>query len=258
MTMLQIGIVVPTLGTRPEFLEQCLRSIRQSGDCWIALVVPNAIDISRFEEMGLCNQRVDDPKKGLAMAINAGIMSLPSEIEFVNWLGDDDLLEPASLNYMARLLHDKQADFAWGKCRYISGDGQTIGMNRSGTWAKWLIRVGPNLIPQPGSLFTRRAFNAEGCLTDNYGWAFDQELFTKFVRSYRTLYVPKIVASFRWHSGSLSAGARNGSVRESSQIRIANMPTIVRPISRLWEPMICWVISLAGQVVTIRANKTKS
>jgi len=250
----RIGIVVPTLGTRPEFLENCLRSIRQSGDCWISLVVPSGVQLADLQGRGLIDQRVDDPMKGLAIAINTGISSFPPEIELVNWLGDDDLLELGSIERMASVLETKRVDFVWGKCRYISEKGEQLGINRSGRWAKWLIRVGPNLIPQPGSLFTRSAFNEVGCLDPTFGWAFDQDLFTKFIRRYRTKYVPEIAASFRWHSGSLSAGTRGGSVEESSQIRVNNLPSIVRPISKMWESPMRWLISRAGQLVSKRAH----
>lgn len=69
------GIVVPTLGTRSKYLELCLRSIREAGDAYICIVAPDSVDLSRYLDLGLVDQRVSDPGTGLARAIDAGLRS---------------------------------------------------------------------------------------------------------------------------------------------------------------------------------------
>lgn len=152
------------------------------------------------------------------------------------------------------VLATRRLDFAWGGCRYIDEHGQQVWVNKSGRWAALLIRCGPNLIPQPGALFSRSAFDAVGGLDTRFGWAFDQDLFTKFVRSYRTGHVRSIVSSFRWHGGSLSAGSRTGSVRESSLIRVENLPPVLRPLSPLWEVPVRQAIKFAGRRMNRRTG----
>ena len=88
-----VAVVVPTLGQRPDYLIECLRSIRAAGNGLICIVAPNSADLSEAESLDLIDQRVDDPKMGLPAAINFGFKSLPSKIKFITWLGDDDLLE---------------------------------------------------------------------------------------------------------------------------------------------------------------------
>jgi 2-phospho-L-lactate guanylyltransferase (CobY/MobA/RfbA family) len=44
------------------------------------------------------DQFVVDPGSGLPEAINKGLAELPLEIEYINWLGDDDLLKPESIS----------------------------------------------------------------------------------------------------------------------------------------------------------------
>ena len=97
MTGSRILIVVPTLGRRPEMLEQCLESIRrQDVPTDIVIVGPPDSelirDAARRFEASLC----DDPG-GLAAAINQGVSSYTGDADFINWLGDDDVLEPESL-----------------------------------------------------------------------------------------------------------------------------------------------------------------
>lgn len=251
MKTTDVGIVVPTLGNRTEYLEETLLSIRNSGEAHICVVAPVSCDFSNFVTRGLIDSRVDDPGTGLALAIHAGIVSFDSSIKFVTWIGDDDVLEPKSLNVVAEILRRGDSHFVWGRCRYIDSDGQQIWMNKSGRWAMALMRFGPNLVPQPGSMFSRQAYNEVGGLDPQYGWAFDQDLFTKFERNYPVRYVPQVLASFRWHQGSLSAGSRDGSITESSQIRVANLPRILRVISPLWETPVRFAIAFAGR----RMNK---
>ena len=247
MTDAKVGIVVPTLGTRSEFLHQSLQSIRSSGDAHICVVCPASIDLSEYVTAGLIDSQVDDPGLGLANAINVGVNSLPGDISMASWIGDDDLLEPGMLGITSELMSKSKIDFVWGQCRYIDSKNKQLWVNRSGRWAKYLIRFGPNLIPQPGSLFSRKSFDELGGLSMEFSWAFDQEFFTRLLKEFPSTYIPEVVSSFRWHEGSLSAGARAGSVRESSIIRVRHMPVFLRPLSRLWEPMVCRSIMYAGQ-----------
>ena len=95
--MKEVGIVVPTLGTRGEYLATCLQSLKESNVGYVCIVFPSNIDISKFIEDGLVNQKVDDPGRGLAAAINAGVNSLPQSISIINWLGDDDYINSNSI-----------------------------------------------------------------------------------------------------------------------------------------------------------------
>ena len=83
---------MPTLGSRSQFLIECLQSIRAAGDAYVLVIAPTAADLSQVESLGLIDARVEDPGNGLPAAINFGIHSLPKDIEYINWLGDDDKL----------------------------------------------------------------------------------------------------------------------------------------------------------------------
>ena len=246
-----IGIVVPTLGTRPGYLRETLSSIRAAGSAHISVVCPGKTDLRALVNEGLVDSIVEDPGTGLAAAINAGINHLPRECVNVSWLGDDDLLEPNTMDELRRSLEMRGTVFVWGRCRYIDSDGNQIFVNRSGQWALFLMRIGPNLLPQPGSLFRRDAFEQIGGLDTRWGWAFDQDLFVRLSSLGRGRFVPMVVSSFRWHAGSLSAGSREGSVRESSLIRLGNYPAPLRPVGRMWEVVVRRAVSYAG----IRMNK---
>lgn len=254
MSLGSVGIVVPTLGRRTEYLFDCIRSIRNAGDAHVSLVAPAGLEDSLRSELPGFDSFIIDPGGGPSAAINAGIRSLPPTVEYASWLGDDDLLEEDSLTETRARLVSDNAVFVWGMCRYIDSRGRQIFVNRSGPWALKLAAYGPNLVPQPGSLFLRSAFAHLGGLDEGLGWAFDQDLFARLATVGRCTYMPRIVANFRWHPDSLSAGARSGSVSEASLVRRRYYGRRFRPFIPVWEPAVRQANSLAGKVANARAN----
>ena len=248
------AVVVPTLGHRPDYLFESLSSIRAAGESLICIVAPSSADLSEIESAGLIDTRVDDPKTGLPAAINHGFKSLSSNIKFITWLGDDDLLEPSSITKTSALMRkDKAASAVFGQCHYIDPSGVRILTNTSGKWAVPLISFGPDLIPQPGSLMRRSAFDAFGGLRTDLGWAFDVDLFINLKKQGKVRYLKEPLASFRWHPESLSVGQRDGSVREASQVRVEYLPKVLRKVSVLWEPPLRWATLKAGAALNNRA-----
>jgi GT2 family glycosyltransferase len=231
-----VGIVVPTLGTRPDLLKECLSSIRAAGEAYVLVVAPESADLFEAESLGLIDFRVEDPKKGLPAAINFGIQNLPQNIEFFNWLGDDDKLIDGTLGIALEILRsDQKASYVFGGCNYIDINGRKLATNYSGNWARLLLRIGPDLIPQPGALIRRSSFEQIGGLDTRYGWAFDLEMFIQLSKIGKGRYAGRVLSEFRWHEGSLTVGARDGSSREARAIRKAHLPDLLKPFALFWE-----------------------
>jgi GT2 family glycosyltransferase len=250
-----VGIVVPTLGTRTDYLRQCLTSIRAAGGSLIHIVAPSSVDFASVIESDLFDAVVDDPGLGLAAAIDAGLRSFPDSVVYVNWLGDDDELVSGSLHRTVSVLEDdSRIALVYGGCEYIDGAGKRLWVNNSGKYAKHLMRFGPQLIPQPGALFRRNAYEQIGGLDRRYKWAFDLDLLIRLTRVGRLHFLPTTLGRFRWHEGSLSVGGRQGSVREASEIRIAALPAVVRIFAALWEKPIRWAVMRAGERLTLRSD----
>ena len=252
----RVGIVVPTLGKRPEYLTQCLKSIRAAGRAHILLVAPAEFNSDQLLESGLIDSGVDDPRAGVSEAINLGIRSLPAGVEFVNWLGDDDLLSKDTLAYSEQaLVQDPKTVMVFGACDYINSEGKQVWTNKSGAWAVPLLRFGPDLIPQPGALFRRASFDGAGGLSAEFDWAFDFDLFIRFSKMGRLKYLDRTLASFRWHPESLSVEHRRMSVAEASAVRVLHLAKVLRPISSLWEFPVKQATLWAGTRVTQKARK---
>jgi GT2 family glycosyltransferase len=240
-----VGIVIPTLGTRADYLSQAVTSIRKatSKAVYILIVAPNGVSIPENVEV---DDVVTDPGQGLAAAINHGMRSLPESVKYVNWLGDDDLLEPSAIDKATAALDGSSAPFVYGGCRYIDGAGRLLFVNRSGRWAVRLMKFGPQLIPQPGAMFRRNVFTESGGLDEQYKWAFDLDIFIRMSRQAHPVFIPHTLASFRWHDDSLSVGGRRGSVNEASAIRRCNLHPALRPFAFIWEPLVRQLILRAG------------
>ena len=256
----RVGIVVPTLGKRPDYLEKCLRSIRSAGDAHILLVGPSTLDTVRLQSDSLIDSFVLDAGGGLASAINQGINALPPSVQYVNWLGDDDILKPDSLITSSEVLDSKSnVVMTFGSCEYINDQGLVVWINHSGQWAVPLLRFGPDLIPQPGGLFRRSAFEAVGGLNSEFGWAFDFDLFIRLSKLGKLQYISQTMAQFRWHPESLSVEHRKHSVADASKVRISHLPSWLRPVSFIWEYPVRQATLIAGKRVSAKAqSKAKS
>ena len=251
----RIGIVIPTLGERPSFILECIKSVRAAGESRIAIVAPNDIR-ERLSGLGVSPDIfVDDPGRGAAAAINAGVKAFAADVTSVGWIGDDDLLAQDSFGSVnAKLAQGFCA--AYGQCQYIDSEGNELFVNKSGNFAKVLMRFGPNLVPQPGSLVLRSAWEEVGGLDESLKWTFDLDLFLKLQAHGKVSFVPQVVASFRWHDGSLTAGSRKGSVKEASKVRQRHMPQLLRLVSKIWEPVVQRIILQAGSRVTKRISRS--
>ena len=156
-------------------------------------------------------------------------------------------MTPGSLKATVKALEDNpQASMAFGGCQYIDPAGNNIFLNSSGTWAVPLLRFGPQLIPQPGSLFNRAAYEKAGGLSSKYSMAFDFDLFIKLSKLWKIIFISQTVASFRWYPGSLSVSRRWLSVTKTSKVRVSRLPGILRPVAWVWEWPVTWATYFAG------------
>ncbi|CAN5520200.1 hypothetical protein BH10ACT7_BH10ACT7_11210 [soil metagenome] len=249
------AVVVPTLGQRPEYLEQSLASIRAAGESYILMVAPASFDATDLITRGLIDAKVDETGRSLPAAIEQGFAALPPEVEYMAWLGDDDLLKPGALTVTSEFLEGHPKTSAvYGACEYIDENNNRVWINKSGPWAAPLLRVGPDLIPQPGSLFRRSSYLKTNGLRTDLGWAFDMDIFLQLAKVGRLSYIRKTLAAFRWHTESLSVAQREKSVAEASKVRKEYLPAWVRPISGLWEGPVRWITFRAGDVVIKEAK----
>ena len=260
----RIGIVVPTIFSRPQYLPLAIKTIRDSGDCFLLLASPapaNEVQslLAQLSESGhIDSHLIETPGLPLAEKINEALRALPADCEYVGWLGDDDVLLPGALLAAADVL-DRNPDTAmvYGGCDYISASGEILFTNHSSQFAAKLLKFGPQLIPQPGSLWRREVFEKVGGLSGEFHLAFDLDLFLKLSREGKLLHIPQTLAQFRWHPDSLSVKKRWVSASEASKVRRKRYSGLMSGVWPLWEPWIVISTWLAGKLVSVRARSIR-
>jgi len=246
-----VGVVVPTIGERPQYLDITLKSIREAGDSYIVLVGRKGFDATSYQESGLVDLYLDELEASVPNKINQGFRALPENIEYITWIGDDDLLAPGSLSVVVTALGKPEKPvLVYGHCQYIDSEGNDVLVKRSGSWAVPLLRFGPQLIPQPSAVFRRDAFEKVGGLSDKFQFAFDFDLFLKLTKLGKSVFVDQILSSHRWHATSLTYSRRWDSVKEASAVRVSNLSLAIRVISPLWEFPVILVTYLIGSFLS--------
>jgi hypothetical protein len=254
-----VGVVVPTIGERPQYLDLTLKSIREAGDSYIVLVGRKGFDATSYQKSGSVDHYIDELETSVPNKINQGFRAIPESIEYITWIGDDDLLAPGSLDVAVSVLGQPgNPVLVFGHCQYIDSEGNDVLVKRSGSWAVPLLRFGPQLIPQPSAVFRRDAFERVGGLSDKFGFAFDFDLFLKLSKLGKTAFVDKILSSHRWHATSLTYSRRWDSVREASLVRVLNLPSVAKFFSPIWELPIVMLTFLSGHFLSRSSFKSKT
>ena len=103
-----VGVVVPTIGQRPQYIESTLRSIRDAGESYVVLVGREDFNGKVYADSGLVDLYVDEDVASLPGKINQGFRALPREIEYITGVGDDDLLSANALVTAVRALQEPE------------------------------------------------------------------------------------------------------------------------------------------------------
>ncbi len=255
----EVLLIVATLGRRPEYLRQTLESIRsQSIRSDIVMVAP--LDAPGLAETAaeFDAQLVQDPGS-LPKAINLGAQEGLRGHKYLNWLNDDDLLEPGSLEATKTALEaDPAAAVAFGACQYIDGRGRPLWVSKAGSWAPRVLSWGPDLIPQPGMLMRAEAWHRVGGLDTSYSLAFDLDLLLKLKKVGRLVNTGTVVSSFRWHADSLTVDDRTTNLVESERAKRASLGPVAVRLAWIWEPPVRFAIRRAANAVQRRARKMSS
>lgn len=252
----RVLLVVATLGQRIEYLRQTLESIRsQSVGADIVVVAPEAAtDAAELAAEFGC-RFLPDPGS-LTGAINLGVDEGLADHEFVNWLNDDDLLEPGSLSATVALLdEDARAVVAYGSCRYIDAANRELWISRAGPWATRILSWGPDLIPQPGMLVRTSAWTEVGGLDTSYRFAFDLDLLLRLRKVGTLRDTGTVVSAFRWHADSLTVGDRSQSLAESERAKRQALGPSARRLAWAWEGPVRVATRVAAREVSRRARR---
>jgi glycosyltransferase involved in cell wall biosynthesis len=248
--------VVPTLGERTDTLGAALSSIRAQVGVDATLVVvapPGAGDARRIaaEHNAVI---VDDPRRGLSAAVNAGIDAATTE-QYFSWIGDDDELCLGGLRALVDLIDDTGAVVAFGACAYMDNDNRVFAVSRAGRWARRILAWGPDLIPQPASITRLDDIRAVGPFDESLRFVMDLDMFLRLRRRGRFASTQQTVAKYRWHPDALTVANRGVSIAEAESVKRRFLPAALRPVASLWETPVRWAITVVSGRLSHRARR---
>jgi hypothetical protein len=214
--------VVPTLGKRQHYLGRALDSIAAQRGVGLEAVLVGPMDCVQARDLAKARgvEYVVQSGPGMSRAINDGWLARGGDHEYWAWLGDDDeLVGGSAARAAARLERSPHASMVYGQCDYVDAGGNLVFRARPTRLAGRLIRWGPDLVPQPGSVARSSAVREAGLLDTNLSFAMDLDLFLRLKDIGPILYEPRVLARFRWHEGSTTVSSPADSDAEARLVR---------------------------------------
>jgi glycosyltransferase involved in cell wall biosynthesis len=229
---MQTRIIVATLGERKS-LKQTLKSIVNQNitDLEVKIVIPK--DKTEFlnqiaKEVDLKNyELIEDEGRGLSAAINRGF-TVDGDFEFFGWINDDDELTTNSLSRSIKfLISNINKSAVIGNLGYLSSKSNKIITNKVSKINLIVSKIGPNVIPQPGSLIRKSAFRNQPLLNENYKYAMDLDMWLRILANGQIGIIKECQALMNWHSDSITISNRKKASIEAFQIRYRNTKNII-------------------------------
>ena len=229
---MQTRIIVATLGER-NTLKQTLKSIaiQNITDLEVKIVIPKgkADYLNQIAtEANLKNYEIIvDEGRGLSAAINQGF-STEGDFEFFGWINDDDELTTNSLSRSINfLISNINKSAVIGNLGYLSSKSNKIITNKVSKINLIVSKIGPNVIPQPGSLIRKSAFSGQLLLNENYKYAMDLDMWLRILANGQIGIIKESQALLNWHSDSITISNRKKASIEAFQIRYGNAKNII-------------------------------
>jgi GT2 family glycosyltransferase len=214
--MTDLTIVIPTMGSRPNWLAENVESIRRQ-QVPIAIVAvtsdSTAAEVVRRVAPDIPVQVQEEP--GLTAAINQGMRA--ARTKYVGWLGDDDVLVPNTAHLMLGLMQRRpDAPFGFGRLILFNADGTYHFTLRPTRFAPIAATTLLNFVPQQGTIFRKQALDQVGFADETLRFAMDLDLWLRLRKLGTPAYLPQVVGGFRWHTGGLTLG--NQASRDEAQL----------------------------------------
>lgn len=194
------------------FLEAALRSaLEQEHEPLEVLVVDGGSTDGSVEIVQRYADRLEwwtsEPDSGQAAALNKGFARARGDM--LGWLASDDTLLPGAVaRVVAELRGDPEALLVYGEALFVDENGgELFPLAPRPFDADEMRRRCENFVVQPGSLFTRRAWELAGPLDEDSHYLFDFEFALRVARHGAVRAIPDRLATYRVHPASKSGGA---------------------------------------------------
>jgi len=253
-----VSVVTPSLN-QGRFIEATIQSVLEQDYPHIEHLVidgcsaDTTIDVlRRYPHL----RWVSELDRGQADAVNTGFRMARGTI--FAWLNADDLYLPGAISAGVQILQATGCAVVHGSWRQIDEHGETIRDVEAVSFDLDKQLNERNAVAQPGSLFTREAFEAVGGLDTRYRYAMDYELWLRLGERFEVRHVDRVLGAYRLHGDSktiaepagfvpetLEAGRRHGARRFSPIYMDWYLP---RRRPWLYRLLIIWRLLRAGDL----------
>jgi len=221
-------IVMPSLN-QVKYLEDAIQSVISQGYPNLEFIIidggstDGSVEIIRRYQDHL-DYWVSEPDSGQCGAINKGFALATGD--WMAWLNSDDIYLPGALWLVAGTIQ------ANAGCNWVVGsvDVSDVQLHRLGVfepvcrtddWMDFVCTKRKNgaSLPQPGSFWSRRAWEVAGPLDETLHYAMDHEYWGRLAHyGFRPLCLQKSVAVFRQHMQSKTANGVRGFIADERRV----------------------------------------
>jgi glycosyltransferase involved in cell wall biosynthesis len=220
-----VSIVTPSY-QQGAYLEETIRSVLEQDYEPIEYIVVDggstdgSVDVIRRYEDRLA-WWVSEPDRGQAHAVNKGFARATGA--YLGFLNSDDTLLPGAVSRLvAALERAPDALVAYGDVVMVDERDGTTRRTGPGEWGlkPMVLRAG-GTVPQPSSLWRRRAWELTGPFDESYHYWFEVLFFLEVARFGSAVHVPEPLATYRLHATSKTAHATSTAHSEET-LRVAD------------------------------------
>jgi len=161
---------------------------------------------------------ISEPDRGQADAINKGFALTTGEI--LSWLNSDDTLAPGALQWVDKAFTENpDVGLVYGDARFIDAAGNDLGpCTQVEPFNRRRLMTHGDFIAQPAAFFRRSLFDQAGPLDVSLHWAMDYDFFIKATQTARVLYLPRVLAQYRFHSAGKTASSGRDRIEEVRKV----------------------------------------
>ncbi len=201
----KVSIVTPSYN-QGRYLEMTIRSVLEQDYPNIEYLVidggstDESVDVIRKYEGQLAGW-ISEKDRGQTDAINKGFARATGEI--LAWINSDDTYQPGAIREAVSILQSRpELGMVYGDTNYIDEHGQVIGHFPAAQASYQRLRRGVINIPQQSAFFRTELWRRVGPLDPSFYFAMDYDLWVRLAGQAPLLYVPRLWANFRLHSGA--------------------------------------------------------
>lgn len=246
------GVVIPTLGMRPEFFFEAISSCKQSKDIYVLVCGPLS-SIKNLPGIELADQ-LDTTLEGISLEekIREAFGRLPETVRFVSWLGDDDMLNVEGALGLVSLMEENQSlVLGYGNCTYIDAQGKALFSNSPGPRGVLFSSFGPQTVSQPSTIYRKSALLENNVMSSEMTLAFDLHILLSLKKYGQHVYIDREVSCWRWHAGSATVGKRAISAWEALQVRATHRGKFERIVFLPLDILVGLGIFLTGSFLNL-------